>query len=241
LNYITIVTPDNIEIEYRLAGLGSRLAAVFVDFMLQAAVATAIIFAVLFGVIGFGAPSYSINEDNLQVGIGLIILTIFVIYMGYGIVCEMLMHGQTLGKRLLKLRVIRDNGMPISLIHSIVRNIFKLTLDMLGAGVFFIFFNKRYKRIGDLAASTIVIAESKNLSITAMPILVEGVNLLENLQLNDDEYYMLVEFFSRRNSFLDSGEKLKGRITAYFSKKFDSPEQLLAEDVLFRLAQMNRR
>ena len=75
--------------------------------------------------------------------IGLSVIFIFVLLFGYFIICEMVMKGQTLGKRVLKLRVIRENGQPIGAIQSIVRNIFRYFIGGVAIGVICILFSQK--------------------------------------------------------------------------------------------------
>jgi uncharacterized RDD family membrane protein YckC len=80
--------------------------------------------------------------SGLGWGIGLIIALFFIIFFGYYIVCEMVYNGRTIGKAVFKLRVIRENGMPVSFTAALIRNIFKITIDMLGVGLILIMFTK---------------------------------------------------------------------------------------------------
>jgi uncharacterized RDD family membrane protein YckC len=240
LDYITIVTPENIEIEYRLAGVGSRLGAVFVDFLIQLVAILAVGAFVLFGLMGFRFWTLEYMTFNGP-GPAILIIAWFAIYLGYFVVCEMTMNGQTLGKKLFKLRVIRDNGEPIELPHSIVRNILRYVIDMTGVGPACIFFSKKHKRIGDMAASTIVVAENPAGHIESVAAPYEFNSIFQNLQLSDEEYYVLVEFFERRGGFLDRGEKLYRRITKYLSWRFGVPENTIDEELLYKLTQINRR
>ena len=86
----------------------------------------------------------------------------FLLYWGYFALFEAFWHGQTPGKRVMKLRVIKDSGRGITLFESLARNLLR-TADFLPslylAGVITMLANKRNKRLGDLAAGTLVIHE----------------------------------------------------------------------------------
>jgi uncharacterized RDD family membrane protein YckC len=127
LKTLIVVTPDNTEIEYRLAGAGSRLAAFTVDFALQIAVCLALAAAVLFGVYDYRFRTLHMVEGY---ALGFLIIACFTVYFLYFIVCEMAMNGQSVGKRIFKLRVIRDNGLPIAFGHSLVRGLFRAGFDI---------------------------------------------------------------------------------------------------------------
>ncbi|MDR2649567.1 MAG: RDD family protein [Clostridiales bacterium] len=242
MNYITIVTPENIAIEYRLAGLGSRLAAAFIDTLIQMAALAVVYAVILFGVMRLNL-SHLDRFDINGIGSALLIISLFVIYLGYYTVFEFLMKGQTPGKRLLKLRVMRNNGRPLTLGHSIVRNILRYFVDITGAGVICILFNKQCKRVGDMAAATIVVAENPDINIIRLNRDFEyySADKYQNLRLNDDEYYLLVEFLDRGQTFLDNGVHLRQRLARYFACKFETQEYEITDTLLTQLAQVNRR
>ncbi|MDR1688507.1 MAG: RDD family protein, partial [Clostridiales bacterium] len=161
MNYITITTPDNIEIEYRLAGAGSRLGASVVDFLMQILAIAALVLTIFFTAFQ-GETSNLDNLDDAGWIVGIALLAIFLIFYGYYIFAEVYMNGQTVGKKIYGLRVIKENGQPINFSQSLIRNILKLTLDFTGVGVIMIMFSKKCKRLGDMAASTIVVALDPN-------------------------------------------------------------------------------
>ncbi|MDR1560025.1 MAG: RDD family protein [Clostridiales bacterium] len=241
MDYITIVTPENIEIEYRLAGLGSRLAAAFIDTMIQLVSFAAVSAAILFGIMRLNL--YRMDDLDIHgIGPALLIISFFVIYLGYYIAFEFSMNGQTPGKKVFKLRVIRNNGQPITLGHSIVRNILRYFVDITGAGVICVLFNKQHKRVGDMAASTVVVAENPNVNIIHPNSDFEySTDKYQNPRLSDDEYYLLLEFLERGREFLDGGFHLRQRLARYFAHKFDTQEYLITDELLSQLARANRR
>ena len=205
---ITITTPDNIEIEYRLAGAGSRLAAVMVDFIV---VFIMLIILVLF----LGAPTGG------WLGGGLLI-AYFVVIFGYFIIAEQITKGQSVGKKLFGLRVIRENGLAVGLTQSVVRNLFRYFVDILGIGVICVFFSKKNKRIGDMVASTIVVLENPNaLSYEdlAGPALVNTDNFYWPALLTKEEYALLKDYCHRRHQFEEFDYILRAGWVEYLNKK----------------------
>src|SRR5439155_10322840 len=91
---------------------------------------------------------------------GLFLVIQLVIEWGYFVFCEMTSGGRSLGKALVGLRVVRDGGFPISLRESLVRNLLRL-VDVLPwyytVGLVSIVLSRDGKRLGDLAAGTIVV------------------------------------------------------------------------------------
>ncbi|MCL2603909.1 MAG: RDD family protein [Defluviitaleaceae bacterium] len=152
---ITVITPANIEIEYRLAGVGSRLAAFVIDYTLQmlAVILTGCVILLGFDRWLFGNPYPSGKA------LGAVLIAFFVMHFGYFILFEMVMNGQSPGKKIFGLRAIRENGEPVRINDIIIRALFRSSVDMLYAGLFTIMFSKRHKRLGDMAAGTVVVSE----------------------------------------------------------------------------------
>ena len=159
-------TPEQIELSYDLAGLGSRGLARLLDSLIQGVVIFAIIFA-----FGLGAAMLSnvarrwFDADGsivAIVGVALILLLMFVVTFGYDIFFELAWNGQTPGKRAAGIRVLTTRGEPVTLVHVLVRNLVRL-VDFLPssyiAGIVCILLTRRSQRLGDLAAGTIVVHE----------------------------------------------------------------------------------
>ena len=106
------------------------------------------------------APGRSTGGGALL--IGLFTLAVFLVTAGYFMLFEILWSGQTPGKRLVGVRVIRENGYPIRPIDAVIRNLVRV-VDWLpgiyGVGVLTMLLNKRSKRLGDFASGTIVVRE----------------------------------------------------------------------------------
>ncbi len=244
LNTIVITTPENIEITHQLAGLGSRMAAAMVDLTILV-VAYALI---LMAWINFVLDDrlYSIATSGWVQG-GLIVFTFFV-FFGYFIISEMVMKGQSLGKKMLKLRVIAQNGGPVTFYASLIRNLFRYFLDLFGVGVLCIFFNPYHKRTGDMAALTIVVAEnpvrSDSLQKPAQAISM-GQEPLEKVlagspyALSTEEMAVLKDYFSRKNTFLDNGAYAGQRLKAYFAQRLNIPAANINDAGLEKIMQMN--
>ncbi len=155
---ITIITADNVDIEYRLADVGSRLAASTIDFMIQ--LFLFIIFTLLAAFVLASMNITTPSAFNYSLSgwfYAIIIAVYFFIYFGYGIICEMLTNGQSPGKMLMSIRVIRESGGQIGLTQSALRNLFKCFVDIFGVGFMLILFSGKCKRVGDMVAGTIVI------------------------------------------------------------------------------------
>lgn len=156
-------TPENVQINYEVAGIGSRFLATLIDqlWLLLIRGLIALIGAALF---------FSLDLDNetgvIIAALGLILF--FMLGWGYYIFFEINWNGQTPGKRNIGLRVVKINGLPVSASEVIIRNLMR-AVDVLpsgyGAGLITMFFNQQAQRLGDLAAGTFVIFEQTEVSL----------------------------------------------------------------------------
>jgi uncharacterized RDD family membrane protein YckC len=149
-----LVTGEAVVLDLRTAGVPSRALAAMLDFLVQGVALFVLIFVV-------GAASSSSNGATVA---GLIIVVIVVVFVGYPVLMETLTHGRTLGKMALGLRVVRDDGGPIAFRHAITRGLIGVFVEKPGittgsAGLITALLNERGKRLGDLAAGTIVVQE----------------------------------------------------------------------------------
>src|SRR5271163_584175 len=161
---LNIETPEQVDLRFPIAGIGSRFLAILTDSILQM-VALAILFLV-FGLIVSAAPHVAGTTTMVNTGakwfIAAAVLFYFLLYWGYFSLFEAFWNGQTPGKLLLKIRVIKDSGRQITLFESLARNLIRI-VDALPSfyliGVITMLCNKEQKRLGDLVAGTIVIHE----------------------------------------------------------------------------------
>jgi len=152
LGRLEVETPDHVVLRYDLAGGGNRGFAAVVDFV----IATLVFAGALFG---FSQLVRAFGEVGAQV-FGVLTLLTFFIAWSYFFVLEWLWQGQTVGKRLYGLRVIRDDGAPAGFIAVLIRNLIRI-VDFLplfyGLGLLMIIGTSRSQRLGDLAAGTYVV------------------------------------------------------------------------------------
>jgi len=214
---ITIITPANIDVEYQLAGIGSRTAAFIIDFTIQ--MASILLFvAALYGVDTHILPN-PLSDGTI---VAIILVVSFVIHFGYFVVCELLMNGRTIGKKIFGLRVIQDNGMPIEFSHVMIRGLVRATLDMMYVGLFVVLFSKKHKRIGDMAAGTIVVIERYHHGFDlAMP--ANDIQLPATFppmaEMTAEEREVVQAWLRRRHTLPDGGLKMEQQIVAHFTSK----------------------
>ena len=154
---ISIRTPENIELSFALAGPGSRAAAYFLDLMIMFFILQLLInllIAVLASVLEAG------GADGRLWAAAISGLLLFAPYNGYFILLEWLWNGQTPGKRLLHIRVIKQGGYSLSFFDTLLRNLLRV-VDFLpffyGVGLASLVLTRDSQRVGDLVAGTIVV------------------------------------------------------------------------------------
>ena len=167
---LIIETPERVRLEFALASIGNRFLAVAIDHFIQyfAIFVIAFILNLLRGSGGSSAidsPEQFFMEMPKWT-VAILILVIFLIFASYFILFEWLWNGQTPGKRLLKLRVIREDGRPLTLWEAIARNLLRIcdavpgfVLPIYSVGLIVIFLSDRDQRLGDIFAGTVVIRE----------------------------------------------------------------------------------
>ncbi len=156
-NQLTIQTPEQITMELAPAGIGSRFLALALDTVIQGVLYTAIFLSAVLLLPGTRIAGLS----STWVGaVGLFLL--FCIYWGYFAAFETLWHGQTPGKRVAGIRVVKDTGRPITAIEGIGRNLMRVIdgLFFYLPGLISVVLSRQNKRLGDYVAGTIVIHDT---------------------------------------------------------------------------------
>lgn len=156
---LVIATPERVAFEYEIAGIGSRFLAQLVDGLILFAIAVVIL---------IGAIAIGVIFNSAQVAILFGLILGFILFAGYFLISEAVMSGQTLGKRAARLRVVGDQGQPITVGQAATRNLIRI-VDFLpvfyGVGIITLFVNGRGKRLGDFAAGTLVVRDRQRISL----------------------------------------------------------------------------
>ena len=155
LDKLTIDTPEQTALEFPLAGVGSRFVAMLADTAIQVVIGFVLFFALTLSI-----PALTrVASIASQWIIAAMIVSFFVIYYGYFAIFEALWNGQTPGKRYTQLRVMKDDGRPISPYDAIARNLLRI-VDQLpifyGVAMISVFCSKQNKRLGDFVAGLVV-------------------------------------------------------------------------------------
>ena len=246
---LNIETPEQVDLRFPIAGIGSRFLAVLTDSIIQA-VAVLLMFLLFVLVFssakklpGGAAPS----ETGAKWVIAGFFLFYFLLYWGYYSLFEAFWNGQTPGKRLLKIRVIKDSGRQITLFEALARNLLRV-IDMLPpslylVGVVTMLCNREQKRLGDFVAGTIVVHErsdeqplmshnSRTFTASLYPQPLEAAREPVGVQLPADavarldagDLNVIDTFFSRALDLdLDKRAEIAGRIAERMSTKMQVP------------------
>src|SRR3712207_3477183 len=158
---LVIETPERVPLHFALASMGNRFSPCAFDHFLQllliAVVALVALWWIRFSDLGgwlAGAPKWLL---------ALLVVAVSLIWSGYFALFEWAWSGQTPGKRWLRLRVIREDGRPVTFWEASARNlvrIFDMTpFPFYSIGLVSVFISRRDQRIGDMVAGTVVVRE----------------------------------------------------------------------------------
>lgn len=227
---VRVFTPERIVFDYPLAGPFPRFCAYLLDLIFLTLVVISI-FITAMTMSGGGSG-----------GVGLALVGFFAVSWGYGVFCEGLLNGRTLGKRLLGLRVISEQGVPITAAQAVIRN-------LVGAAdgpipFFYLLalvtmtFNRKFQRLGDLAAGTLVIVEQRRPRLGLLQFRDEQtVALLDllpaRLAVDSRSARALSDYVRRRQRFGQSlRQELAEPLAARLREQFDLPTKANADSVL---------
>ncbi|MGA7911845.1 MAG: RDD family protein [Candidatus Dormiibacterota bacterium] len=155
---LVVATPERVSFDYQVAGLGTRAVAQLVDLLIVAGILAAVYFVALAAELA--------SWDTLATLI--VVIGSFVVIFGYFWVSESLWSGQTIGKKVFRLRAVGDRGEPLTFMQAGIRNVIRI-VDFLpyayGIGLVVLFANGKGKRLGDLAAGTVVVKDSDRVGL----------------------------------------------------------------------------
>ncbi len=155
MSELQINTTQNVKINFTAAGAGERLLSFIIDTLIKLGYIT---------ILNMSVGAFQDMDQWSQVGLNTL-LGLPVVF--YTLVLEALMEGQTIGKRIMKIKVVKIDGYQASLSDYMVRWFFRIVdIYILGLGFFVILFSKRSQRLGDMAAGTSVIMLKDKVNIS---------------------------------------------------------------------------
>src|SRR3954453_7841683 len=147
-DHLDIKTPEFVAIQFQIAGLGSRAAAFILDQILLMLVNILIVVALFFVMDGIEQLPFFLAQSSFPIAV--VVIGLFVLNWGYFFFFEFFSGGRTLGKKIVGIRVIQDNGHSITLLSSFIRNLVRLIDSLPTAyflGILMIFFHPKHKRL----------------------------------------------------------------------------------------------
>lgn len=228
MSQIDINTSQNVNISFKLAGIGERIVAFVIDMVIKV-----MIFLILIYILTniFGLENYLSNLDPWAAAAIVSLLTLPV--QIYTLVLESLMEGQTFGKKIMKIKVVKIDGYQANFGDYLMRWVSRLPDIWLTsgiAGVVAMIVSKNNQRLGDLATGTAVISLKNSVNISH--------TILENLKtdyiprfpqvvgLNDNDVRIIKENYHRAVAVDDKQiiTKLSDKIKETLNLQFDPAE-----------------
>ncbi|MHB0938754.1 MAG: RDD family protein [Armatimonadota bacterium] len=245
---VEFYTPEQVAIQYELAGVGSRGTAALVDGLLQLLLYLALLLIpyVLY-MLDILPPWISLGPETL---ITLLVMGHFFIVAGYHVFFETLWNGETPGKRWMGLRVIKDGGYPVDFRSVVIRNLVRIA-DILpglyGLGLIVSLMHKKYQRLGDLAGGTLVVTHGHEKKLHEMTMgnaqvfRLLDASVLSQLSRLSREEYRLVQRFLERRSELPAGlqAEFTQRLALQLIAKFGYQQPELGMDYLRWLEELD--
>jgi uncharacterized RDD family membrane protein YckC len=156
---IRIDTPESVDLALEPAGLGSRFLAALIDGLIEGAFVLLIVLA--------GIPTLFMTggEDSLfgeVMIISLLALAVALLFFLYKLLLEAFWNGQTVGKRVAGIRVVQANGLPVTFLAVVIRNLLRVVDILPGyyvVGAICVLATQKRQRLGDMAAGSIVVRE----------------------------------------------------------------------------------
>lgn len=238
---ISVRTPESIAFSYELAGLGSRFLALAIDMLLQFAILAGIVWG--FFLIAAHAPHVraSVSDRTAEsIAYAIVWAIVFLVFFGYFIAFEAFWNGQTPGKKLLGIRVVRDGGYPIDAGASFIRNVVRVgefALAFYAVSAVTALASPENKRLGDMAAGTLVVRDSRVQSLSAI-LQHADAQPPRMAMLTDEEHAIITRFIARRGSMdVRHRRALASQIADRVRKRVSSDLQRLDdEDLLEKLS-----
>jgi len=251
LQTVVIETPEHYELQFRLAGIGTRFVAYLIDKAVQLLLLIVLITAAIttYYILGRTFPRVPVPEDLLKLlGRWLLAAAILMYGLatgGYFILFEYLWSGSTPGKRLQGIRVIRKDGRPITFVDAAIRNILRfvdILAEVYPIGLVVMFLDSRNRRLGDLTAGTLVVMDEAVRAPSALEQTVSQAGDKPEVRyavnsMTPNDYRIVARFLARRTGLepdhrQDLARKICERLLAKASAvqpAGSDPEELLEQ------------
>jgi uncharacterized RDD family membrane protein YckC len=216
-----VETPEHVRFHHQLAGPARRSLAYFIDLLVRAGIG--LLLFIIFAIAGLTS-----GKELRGLSFGVMAVVYFGLEWGYYVLFETIWSGRSPGKKALRLRVITDTGRPLHYLDSILRNLLRaadLLPNMYALGLTVMGRDRRFRRLGDMVAGTIVVVEERHdvgdsIHIHPTPSPFELAALPQRVPLSGDELEAL-EIYLRRVPRLHSARatELAEIVAPVFAKR----------------------
>jgi uncharacterized RDD family membrane protein YckC len=240
----SLLTPENVELRYDLAGLGSRLGAALIDYTIIVIGYIAIFFgsAIFAELVGrFAPPPPALRPFFSNAAVAGALALGFFGWWGYFLLFELLWGGQSPGKRVLGLRVVRRDAQPLGFTPALVRNTLRWIDQVALLGVFVMLVDAESRRLGDMAAGTLVVREPRALgrqafaSVSIPQVPDARVQELPNAgNITTADYTVIRDYFARVGALgTAEAERLARTLATELARKLEVEPGAMGDPQLF--------
>ncbi|CAI7978399.1 hypothetical protein FRAHR75_470012 [Frankia sp. Hr75.2] len=218
-----VVTGEAVAIDLRVARLGSRMIAGLIDLAIQS-----------YALYTIAIAGFLVVQPGDEALTAALFLVIYVgVVLGYPVACETFMRGRTVGKMVLGLRVVRDDGGPIRFRHALTRGLIGTVAERPGLllglpAVICMLCSSRSKRLGDVFAGTVVLQANVPRTIGALPTvpppLVGWVSTLDLTGVDDELAVRARRFLARTHELSDDSRERIGGALLYEIRAAVAPQ-----------------
>jgi uncharacterized RDD family membrane protein YckC len=247
---LTIETPEQMPLEFTTAGIGSRFLALALDTVIQIGIGAATF--IILALVGVTGESLGWRGERLWL-LAALGFSGFLLMFGYFAIFEILWNGQTPGKRVVGIRVVKETGRPLTPSETVGRNLLRI-VDQLpvfyAVGMLVALLNAKNQRLGDFIAGSVVVRESSmkeikpiwhtSQSVAEAP---AGGVRVSTAALSIEELALIDAFLHRRYDLApDVRSRMAGEILVRVQPKIvaDALARLSTESLLEALAYERR-
>ncbi|WP_348824126.1 RDD family protein [Flavobacterium aestuarii] len=230
MSELSINTTQNVVINFKAASVGERMLASLLDFVVKAAYIIVVAY-VFFNLLGI---SRIMDRMDFWSGFAILILFFFPV-MIYSVTLESIFEGQTIGKKIVKIKVVKIDGYQASFGDYLIRWLFRIIENnMLGGliGLVSICISNKTQRMGDMAAGTAIITLKNNISIDSTILEEIGETYVPVyplvIKLSDNDMRIIKETFltAEKNNDMETVLKLSQKIQSVTGIKMQTNSQI---------------